>query len=406
MANMIFKRIRFILLPTLIILVTSNCVEPFEPKTTIFESVLVIEATITNEPKRQEIFLGRTYRFESEGPAPEPNANVKIVDNMGNEFVFQETVAGTYVSTVVFEAEADNEYRLLVTTGNGRSYVSEKRRLPTVAQIDNLYAERITHDDGIDGIAIYVDSFDPSGGSRNYRYEYEETYKIIAPKWVSQDLVVTVPGPGIPPCAVEVVPRENEERICYATDNSNSIILEDTNGLEEDRVSRLLVRFINRDNYIISHRYSILVRQLVQSNSASAFFETLDEFSNAQSLFSETQPGFLSANVFSEDGTDEKVLGYFDVATVSERRIFFDYDDFFPGEPLPSYIVPCLESAPPLRSLGGACVLSAMVENDLVRYIGDNGTDPGEGPHVVVSRICGDCTVLGTNEVPEFWSEE
>ena len=60
-----------------------------------------------------------------------------------------------------------------------------------------------------------------------------------------------------------------------------------------------MVRFINRNNYIISHRYSILVRQFVQSNEAFTFYETLNDLSRNESLFSETQPGFLAGNVSS-----------------------------------------------------------------------------------------------------------
>lgn len=381
-----------------------TCTEPFEPQTVTFESALVIDATITNEMKQHELFLSRTYRFEQGGPNEERNANVKIVDGVGNEFTFQETSPGTYVSEVAFSALAGTEYQLMVTTSNGRSYTSEMSKLPAFTQIDDLYAERLVNDDGVEGMAIMVDSYDASGNSKNYRYEYEETYKIIAPEWTTRDLI----GDPAGGCGLLVVPREGEEQVCYATVDSNSLILTDTNGFTEDRVSRFVVRFINRDNYILSHRYSILVRQFVQSNPAYTFFETLDEFSGSESLFSESQPGFLSGNVFSEEDPNEKVLGYFDVASVTERRLFFDYEDFFPGEALPPYIEPCVRNAPPLAAgIPPRCVLRTQVESNLVRYVDLNDSpEQMEGPYVVVPRVCGDCTEIGQVAVPPFWVED
>jgi hypothetical protein len=175
-----------------------------------------------------------------------------------------------------------------------------------------------------------------------------------------------------------------------------------------------MVRFINRDNYIITHRYSILVRQLVQSPEAYTFFETLNDFSGSESLFSETQPGFLQGNVYSSDNPDEKVLGYFDVASVSQQRIFFDYEDFFPGEPLPPYVDNCTPFAPNIFGVTSGpvpeefipCVLKPMVELGLVSYLRDNKDEIEGGPYIVVPRVCGDCTELGSNQIPEFWTEE
>ena len=378
-----------------------GCVEPFDAKTEIFESALVIDATITNELKQQEILLSRSFRFEEDGPIPELNANVKIVEDNGTEYFFEEADPGKYLSTNPFNAQPDKSYRLLITTNNGRSYSSSATQLTQTTQIDNLYASRIINDNGEEGTVLYIDSFDPSGNSKYYRYEYEETYKIIAPKWGPVDLIPD-PAGG---CGLLVVPREQDEQVCYTTDSSNRIILTDTNAFAEDRVSQFPVRFVNRNNYIISHRYSILVRQFVQSNEAYTFFETLRDFSGSESLFSETQPGFLAGNISSLDNESEKVLGYFDVASVTERRIFFNYSDFFPNEELPPYINPCRESTPPLSSPAG-CILRTLVANNSVRYITSNDAPQlGAGPHVVVTRVCGDCTVLGGLDIPIFWEE-
>lgn len=380
-----------------------GCVDPFEPETITFESALVVEATITDEMKTQEIFLSRTFEFEADGPERERNAIVSISDDAGNRFDFQEISEGTYHSVLPFMAQVGRSYNLRIQTSDGRSYSSETSRIPDPLEIERLYAERIINADGNEGVGIFVDSFDPSGNSRNYRYLYEETYRIIAPKWTEFDLLST----GVE-CGVDVVPKTQEDRVCYQTDLSTDLIITETNGFQEDRVTAFLVRFINRNNFILSHRYSVLVKQLVQSNTAYDYFETLKDFSGSESLFADTQVGFLNGNVFSDIDQDEKVLGYFDVAAVSEQRIFFNWEDLFPGEEIPPFVNECVETAPLLISPGGArCVLAPQVEEGIVSYVNPNDPpiDPG-GPYRIVPRVCGDCTVLGKIEVPEFWTEE
>lgn len=382
-----------------------SCIETFETKFEDFESALVFEAIITDELKQHEVKVTRTYEFEDEGPEAESNADVRIVDGTGNTFVFQETLPGTYVSNQSFAAQSGTTYQLSVTTNDGRSYSSTVMEMTESTTIDEVSAQRITNDEGVDGMAIYVDSFDPSGNSVNYRYEYEETYKIIAPRHNKNTLEILFSV--YPECEARIVPREVEERVCYATNLSNRIIQTTTSELDEDRVDKFLVRFIPSDDFILSHRYSILVRQYVQSNIAYSFYETLNELSGNESLFSETQPGFLIGNVSSDNSRDEKVLGYFDVCATNEKRIFFDYKDFYPDEPLPPYIVPCVESSPlEINHPPGTCPLIRQIELDIVELIGENeGQFPLGGPFIIVPRECGDCTALGSNIQPDFWLE-
>ena len=396
-----------ILLLTLFI---NSCVEPFEIQTETFESALVIEATITNEFKTQEIVLSRTFTFEEDGPSPETNATVKIVDDQQVQYNFQETSPGAYISTTEFAAQPNRSYELSITTSNGRVYRSFTTATPPATQIEQLSVDRITNDDDVNGVAVFVDSYDPSGNSKYYRYEYEETFKIIAPRYSEFNIIVT--NDVFPDCDVALVkkPADLEERTCYRTQISSEIIVTNTNNLSEDRVDNFQVRFIPRSSYIMSHRYSALVKQYVTSREAYIFYETLRDLSGSGSLFSQSQPGFFSGNVFSEANPDEKVLGYFDVATVSTSRIFFNYNDFYAGQPLPPYIVDCSPIAPPIltNGMGDACPLISAIKSGFYKYAGPN-TDPdpvlGEGDFDLVIKACGDCTELGSNVVPDFWEE-
>jgi hypothetical protein len=98
----------------------SGCVEEIDFEIETFESALVIEATITNENKNQEILLSRTYQTEDDGPPPERNASVEILAG-GSSYVFEELEPGRYVSTFPFSAQPSIDYILSITTSNGRT---------------------------------------------------------------------------------------------------------------------------------------------------------------------------------------------------------------------------------------------------------------------------------------------
>ena len=429
-----------------------GCVEPIDVGPEIglgsqFEGTLVIEANITNTTNNQRVFLSRMQAVESDstvnvsedrlfnvntpiilrnGLAPnfESNANIEVRSDEGEVFVFQEIAPGTYESEDAFGARPGIGYQLFVTTMDGEDYESDVMQVPMSSSIDQIYAERITNDQGQEGMAIFVDASFAETGDKLLRYSFEETYKIIAPRWtpvefeiIRENLEFTEDGSPLYP-DVTTVPRAREEHICFNTDFSAGEILVNANILEGTISERNLVRFIPRDNPIISHRYSILVYQFNVTPESFEFYERLRAFSQSESLFSQIQPGSLEGNVFDIDGTTA-VIGYFDVSSQVSQRLFFNYVDFFPGEPLPPYFgdINCdrLLSPPlpnPLRdgppSPDGGCPFSLVdrINFGLVEYVAVNQA-PGicEGPYFVTPTICGDCNIVGSNIVPEFWEE-
>ncbi|MEO1010163.1 MAG: DUF4249 domain-containing protein [Bacteroidota bacterium] len=382
-----------------IFLILEGCTEPFSPEIPASEGLLVVDATITNELKNHQIFLSRSTQGEPE-PLAESNAMVRIVDDNQQQFTFMEISPGTYESSIMFAAEPNRSYRLLITTSSGREYASTPLLLPQVTEIEDIYIERTTSQSGLNGVGIFVNSFDSTGNSIYYKYEYEETYRVIAPRWFPQELVITSENPLI----VEEVGRVGQ-RVCYATQKSNNLILTNTSGVGEDRISDFNVRFLSNNNYIISHRYSILVKQFVLSRQVFEFYEKLQDFSGSESLFSESQPGFIVGNIAPQDGGNDQVVGIFDVSSVSEKRVFFNYSDFFPDEDLPPFAEDCPFKTRFAPEFGE---LASLIRQNLISFNSENeDRNPfaNEGPWDVQPRVCGDCTALGTETIPDFWEE-
>lgn len=376
--------------------VLGSCVESFDAATEDFESALVIDALITNELKYQQINLSRTFRLEEEEARGESGAFVTVTENNQNEYVFVENEQGQYISTEMFAAQANVTYQLQITTSGGSTYSSTEVLLPKDTPIDDLYASVELSDQNIEGVAILLDTFDPTGESQFYRFDFEETYKIVPPFWNPLELIVAQESPII----FGVVPRPEQEQVCYNTVNSVDVILANTNNFNEDRLTRFQVRFLARDNYFIAHRYSILVKQYVISREAHVFYETLNEFSGLESIFSENQPGFFSGNISAVENPREKVIGFFDVSTVDSKRIFFNHEDFFPDDLIAAFPFDCTITTPI------DVELLNLIKFQTVEFWSENDPeDASQGFYKVVPRICGDCTVLGNNIPPDFWVE-
>ncbi|CAN1503170.1 Protein of unknown function DUF4249 [Flavobacteriaceae bacterium] len=402
-----YKHLNKIILLLTISFIVNSCTEQYALQTNTFEDALVVEATITNELKKQEIKITRTYRLEEEETTIESGATVTVTDNENNKYDFdlKDTV---YVSQSEFQAIPGRKYRLDIVTKEGKLYYSTSETLPSVNEIQSVDATVQTFGNQR-GVQITVNSYDPKNSSKYYRYEYEETYKIVTPLWDQDKAILLPPLPESNHKEIGLIPREGESKICYSTDKSKEILISSTNSLKEDRIA-FPIRFISNQNYIISHRYSILTKQYIQNLEAYTYYKTLKELSGSDNILSQNQPGFFYGNIKSSENPNEKVVGFFDVSSVSSKRIFFNYLDLFPGEPLPPYFDSCdirvwtfcfISENPDCR---GAQLLSTIESNKLVYLNSYQYSNPQFTTYEMVPIVCGDCTSFSSNIVPPFWT--
>lgn len=375
-------------------IITHACTEPFPVVTKHFESVLVVQATLTDENIQHQVLLSRSYGLEGGGPKFESNARVLVKDNAQNVYDFEETLPGTYISSQAFAAQPGRTYQLFVNTADGRSYSSTGEQLPQSVPIDTLYAEKGTNVDNVEGVEFFVDSHDPTGNSKYYRYTYEETYKVIAPYWTNQEFIIVSDDRE----ELELVRRETEARYCYKTQVSNNIVLANTSGYVENKIVRFPVRFIARDDYMLRNRYSILVRQYTQSVEAHNYLKTLAEFSGSESPFTENQPGFIMGNIASDQDVDEKVVGFFEVSSLSTKRVFINFRDIFKEGRYPAYPYACqIDTLPRMERPS----VYEAVKYDNWLYAGN--LPPPSTQYLMVFKACGDCTFWADNRKPDFW---
>lgn len=374
----------------------TGCTETYPLLTNTFEEVIVVEATITNELKNQEIKITKTAKFEDENYLPESGAKVFITDDAGDQYDFKEN-DGIYISEVEFKAESERKYQLHITTKNGKSFESEAETLTSINPMQSVVAA-VEKKDNVNGVSIRINSFDPQRKSNYYRYEYEETYKVVAPKWSPLKAVFDANG------QLNLVTNSENTQVCYGNKKNTDLLLVNTNNLSEDRVD-FMARFISDQDYIITTRYSILVKQYIESVTAFNYYATLKKISGSGIILSPVQPGFLLGNIKAVNSND-KIAGYFDVASVSTERIYFNYDDLFPGKSAPPYVADCKEYC-----YGGEgsfpepCTHVLPYSDDLgLRLIKYYSGDPGSFIFWV-NAPCGDCTTIASNIKPTFWTD-
>lgn len=374
-----------------LLLITACVVEvPIESKG--FEQALVVEGTVTNEFKQHLIKLSQVFAIDTIGPNPLSGATVKVIG--ASEYIFEETTPGNYISIDSFAAKPGINYQLFILV-NGEEYESKPLQLPETSSIGQLTSNRINYR-GNDGVAITLNNQASTGAAKYYRYEFTETFKFNS-NYFKANKIVIEDGEALE------VPKLKEEYTCYRTDESQKILLASTNSLSEDSVNDLLITFIDAKDPKLSLRYSVLVKQYVISSEAYNYYEILKELSGSDNIFSQSQPGFFAGNIYNSNNVDEKVIGFFNISSVSTKRTYFNYDDFYDPESLRPRFVPVAACEVTFPSLN---VLIEQVKNDQVRWFGSPIIPnlPG-GSYFVVARRCVDCTVFGSNEKPEFWED-
>ncbi len=401
------RKIKQIVILFLLLVIQNGCTEPYEIETVNYESVLVVESTITDEVKPQVVKLSRTSTLENPGILTENNASVTVSDNNGDNFSFaQDDETGFYVSEQPFSAQPNVSYTLNITTQDGKRYTSSAVTIPSAVNIGEVYAERINNPtDNKDGVQVLVDTEDPTGNAKYFRYEYEETYKIVAPNPSPFSAEIVNYNPSSGTYDVILTPREPEE-ICYSTENSIGIIQTTTTELTENRVLRFPVKYLSKLDPKLQTRYSILVKQYVQSVEAYTFYKIVKELGSVESLLSQGQPGYVAGNMVSEANPNERVLGFFEASSMTSKRIYFNYEDF--GLEKPPYFIEC---EPLLLDYNDNTILDDDPDEREIIYTYLTYFDyqvlslTQSTFYTIVQPECSACTSFSSNIRPDFWED-
>jgi hypothetical protein len=360
-----------------------SCVFPFEPKIDKYENLLVIEGMLTNEPGSCLVKLSRTYTYDNRNPVYETDATVSIIDELGNVTYLKDNLDGYYLpEDNTFSGITGRKYKLSVFTASGEIIESDFEELKEPVPIGKIYHKYADKGNGIAGIQIYVDTYDPDGKSFYYAWEFVETWEFIAP------------------FASDIYPSPEQ---CFITASSSAFIVASTKAYKEDRLIEFPLYFVDNRTNRLRIKYSTLVKQYILTEKSYLFYENVKSTNENVGTLFDRMPLTLAGNMRNLENPEIPVLGNFQVSGVSEMRIFV-----VPSElPVPLYTPSGLEycesltfSKPEHAELidsllkAGWLVLDTLFMDDEVPETMYNLTN---------SRSCFDCSLNGNPEKPVFW---
>ncbi len=383
---------KYIKLTLLILLV--SCIDKVDLISSTNNRTLIIDAVITTEIKKHQITLSYSYDFDADEPTYAKNASVGLTDENGNSFSFQQiNEKGVYEATIPFKAEENIAYTLVVNTEEGKTYTSKPEKTSGASTIDKISVRTGTDNLNNDGVYFTVETQD-SDDAKYFKYDYVETFRIVAPYWTNERLVVE----SIQPFEYRKELGTDAAKICYVSNSSKDIIIHDIVSSNSTKVNFDFL-FYKKNNYKINERHSILLKQRVQSFDAYNYYKALKKISSSDDIFSGVQPGNISNNIIPSD-TNDNVIGYFEVSHVSTKRFFFNYTDLYDDMEV-NYIEDCQLLNPPLSGelLAPSPLLLSLQAGNLYYADGANAAVP----FTLVTEGCGDCRKYGNTEKPNFW---
>jgi hypothetical protein len=376
----IHLKFRSLLLSGILLLISLNltmtgCVQQFVPETNWTNGILVVEGLITDQPGQNFIKLSTSMPVGGRNSVnPFYGCIVTITDDAGNSYGFPGGAGGFYKPDPSFCGVIGRYYTLHINTGFDRNYVayeSSPMLLSAVPPIDSVYYEKVvleTSSDGFpvkEGATVYLNSHDPTGSCKYYRWEYEETWEFRLPY---------------------VVPNN----ICWITNSSDKINIRNITALSVNRLERIPVNYITNETDRLKVKYSILVNQYSMSEAEYSYWEKLKYVVEDVGSLYDIIPSTIPSNVKCLNKPDDIVLGYFSVSGVKSKRLFIKsqfrglvnlYDDCDNGTISASVDLPNL--------------------NKTVWIIGYNGSDR----ILTFHKYCADCTTRGTTTEPSFWKD-
>lgn len=315
---------RNILIHIMILMVTaavSSCVYPFEPE--LDKSAgrnLVIEGDLLIG-SYSYIRLGYMSYLDEDVAEWDVKAEVRAEDEKGNMYIGKRVDSNLYLISLNL-ADPSSRFRLYVVLDDGREYASEwaeARRAPVVDEITHeLYAPtnqvrfNITlHSD--DGEQYFRWFFDED-------WEYESLYN--ATYWYDLD----IEDPEDNGRMIKYGEREGTH-YCWMNQQSTGLYFTTTRDLESDKVQEKNFYRVAAQSQKMSSLYSMNVR--VESTTEDCFDYWKNVRTNSENLgdlFSPI-PSEMRGNIYNLSDPDEIVLGYVNVSTIAEKRVFVDNNE-------------------------------------------------------------------------------
>ncbi|MFC5625587.1 DUF4249 domain-containing protein [Algoriphagus winogradskyi] len=370
----------------------SGCREPFNPEIEPADlSVLVVEGYLDTEGLPSKLKLSYTQNIQTTNSylPSYPSAVVFLRSESGEQYPLTDLGSGEF--EFAYDIPENQNYRLYISTNEGRSYTSDLLQpILTPEIIDVGFVENEL------GVEVYLTTKGDENAD-DFLWTFEETYS-FRPKFLSYY--------KFDPETADIVYRDQDERtdLCYRGSVSSDLILETSSRFEDQFVFRQSITQILKNDERLGLKYSILISQKALDKKASEFWEILRKNSDDIGSIFSPLPSNIGGNINNDQDPDAPVVGFVSLGTIRQKRLFISVQEVAPWIVYePAYggcfvepdTIPKTEYAQSFASGSFVPVFPIFSEFNELEPIGYRGSP----------RPCTDCTLRGTNVKPDFWED-
>ncbi len=312
------------------------CVQPYDVVLNADSEVLVVEATLTDQPGQLPFHLsrslvqnGKVYGYPVKG------AKMEVLVGGGGQVVpLTETDPSYYALPEGFRGNVGERYQLRFTLPDGRRYESTAEVLPAVPPVAKAYdrfdpkgivnAEKTKY---TPAHLIYLDLADPAGERNFYRWNFTfwerqqwcETclggYFAVTDSLTGGGACVSVRSPTPPLFDYEC------RTDCWDIFQGSEL------NLFADQYSDgrpLLGRVVARIPYFAANSTLVELRQYALTAAAYRYFKLLEDQTQNTGGLADTPPAPITGNIRNVQNPDEAVLGYFGASGVTVVRYWLE----------------------------------------------------------------------------------
>ena len=398
-----------------LVFIVCTCIDPYAPNLKGYDSLLTVDALITDLNTSCTVKLTRTMQNQNDIPPAVSDAIVYLTDDAGNSSTMINTGGGIYkTDSIEFKGTIDRTYVLHINTNDGKEYESDPCLMYPVPEIDSIYFEKDQQlinngTQSLDGISIYLDS--KGGNNQYFRWAYEETWKFRLPLTKTWNYIKNEFNPDSP----ILLPISNVKAFCWKTRKSDEILLGSVNSGSSAGILKQPIIFIGTDQSDrLTLQYSILISQYSISKKEYDFWSNLKQINEIGGDIFAKQPYTVLSNIKNIHNPTERVLGYFQVSAIKQRRKAISFNDISAMN-LPLYHYPCERlvkdrsdvpkafGAPPATWDELYSMFCETSDYYFVEPLFYSGTLDIE-KLVFAQPECANCELSGSSTEPYFWN--
>ncbi|WP_051313093.1 DUF4249 domain-containing protein [Sporocytophaga myxococcoides] len=359
----------------------SGCEEPYSPPAiNASNNYLVVEGTICSGTT--------TFRLTRSSNLSKPNKNnfvsdAKVhIESTSNETYNLSNKDSGYYELKGLVLNQNQKYRLKIEA-DGKEYVSEYAEVKSAPAIGD-----ITWESQPDGVQLFVNTSDPSGKARFYRWEYEETWQFhsaLMSTLIFKDSTKYFRTP------------EEDIYECFASARSNGIYLGTPLSPKSTEIIHQPLIKLTLKSTRLQMLYSILVKQNVIDEKEFEYWQNLKKMTESVGTIFDPQPAQYRGNIKCTSNDSELVLGYVSASNSSEKRIFIDRANLPSNYILETEYDGCNVYEEDSRTIYGYKSGTYVPINSVTNM------ETGKVTYYYGFVTCIDCRRNGTQTKPDYW---